>query len=316
MVKAYFFQVRHWWNMLTGNSYWHVPQGLGLTFTPGKLEGYFNDLTRKTLWKGKVDSEGLPLVDTADARNVYFPTVLFHKALGHWDRWLLSGRNDAQHLKSFLTVAEWAVLSQDKAGGWPISALLRMDLASPYSAMTQGQGISILVRAYAARRGPHFLEAAHKSCQLMLRPIARGGTSREIAEGLVLEEFPLLLPDTVLNGWIYALYGLYDLLVAGGEAEVEQQLNLTLEALVALLPCFKCSFWSQYDLAGNLASPFYHRLHIAQLRALERSFPDIFAFSSIRAEFEGQMASWTNEARVVLVKGWQKLRRWPDPLVR
>ncbi len=73
--------LRYWGAMLLGRSYWHVPQGLGAFFIPGKLWGYYNDLTAKVQWDGPQDQTGLPLNDVG-GKKIHFPTTLFQKALG------------------------------------------------------------------------------------------------------------------------------------------------------------------------------------------------------------------------------------------
>ena len=91
-MAVYGALARHWSRMLTGRSYWHMPQGPGTQFVSGQLLGYFNDLTAQTRWPGPVDAQGIPLVRRQDGRLLYFPASVFQKALGHWDRWLASGR--------------------------------------------------------------------------------------------------------------------------------------------------------------------------------------------------------------------------------
>ena len=98
-------RIRHWSSMFAGTSYYHLPQKLGRAFVPGELKGYFNDLTGKTDWKGKIDQNGFPFNTLTNGDPVYFPILLCQKALGHWDRWLL--QSDKDHRKQFLKIAEW-----------------------------------------------------------------------------------------------------------------------------------------------------------------------------------------------------------------
>lgn len=112
-TKAAIMLFRRGSAMLLGNSYWHLPQGLGKRFVPGELAGYFNDLTGKAEWKGPVDGQGLPLNELGDKR-IYFATTLFQKALGHWDLWLIT--NDETHLSEFLKLAQWALETRMSMG--------------------------------------------------------------------------------------------------------------------------------------------------------------------------------------------------------
>ncbi len=316
-VVLYRRMLRRWMLLARGKSYWHQEQELGERFVPGELAGYYNDLAGKTRWDGPVDDAGLPLNETLEGKLVHFPTSVLQKALGHWDRWLQSDRKDDDHYDQFIRSARWALDSQDKRGGWPIWPLLGLHYASPYSAMTQGEGISVLARAFLATGEEAYLDGARLALSPLLTEVSDGGTCRRVPEGLVLEEVPLHDPATILNGWIFALYGLYDLSLVDGSLDVAKALEESLDALVAYLPEYDAGFWSYYDTRRNLASPFYHRLHVAQLRALELTFPEcasVFALS--REIFERQLTSRLNRSRALALKVIQKLRRPPDTVLR
>ncbi len=307
---------------MAGRSYWHAEQGLGRQFAPGQLLGYYNDLTAKAHWTGPVDGDGLPLNQDVQGRFIYFPTTLLQKALGHWDRWLESGRTYEADRAAFLKLAGWALRAQDENGGYPIWPLVGLKAASPHSAMSQGEGISVLVRAYHLTQREEYLEGARRALGPLLAAVQQGGTCRVCPEGLVLEEAPQEPHNTILNGWIFALYGLYDYLLAAkartqDACRVEAALQASLRALVACLPQFNAGFWSYYDTSGNLASPFYHQLHIAQFKALELTFPEhAESLRWWRQLFEHQAASRLNCTKAVALKVYQKLRRPPEVVLR
>ena len=92
-------------------------------------------------------------------------------------------------------------------------------------------------------------------------------------------------------------------------------LGAVLASLLARLPLYDARFWSFYDTSGALASPFYHRLHIAQLEALELSYPEYAGrFRELRDTFQGQLASRLSVVRAVDLEGYQKLRHPPEGL--
>lgn len=79
------------------------------------------------------------------------------------------------------------------------------------------------------------------------------------------------------------------------------------------LPSYNAGYWSFYDLVGTVASTFYHRLHIAQLHALELAFPEhAETFRSVRQDFSRQLKSILCRARAVGVKIYQKLTQPPE----
>jgi heparosan-N-sulfate-glucuronate 5-epimerase len=303
--------------MFTGRSYWHLPQGEGRAYVPHQLAGYFNDLTGKTAWHGALDDWGLPLTSITDGSIIPFPTTRLQKALGHWDRWMISGRLRQDHLDAFLDLATWTLEAQDDMGGWPVWPLLHIASPSPYSAMTQGQAISVLLRAAAVSGNAEFDSAARRGLEPLLKPIERGGTAQSTLSGIILEECPSFEPSTVLNGWIFALFGLQDFVVACGSAEAAAALHASLSSLVKHLPRFDASYWSYYDLRNSVASPFYHRLHIAQLRSLERTFTSFAPLlRPTRVRFERQLDSRIGRSRAVVVKSLQKLGEPIHPMFK
>lgn len=311
----YLRMARRYADMLAGRDYAHLNQGVGRYFVPGRLSGYYNDLTGKTEWPDRIDHAGLPLDRAPGGRYVYHPIVLAQKALGHWDAWLGSGRRDTRHRDAFLQIARWAIGAQDESGGWEIWPLLGRTDALPYSAMAQGEIMSVLVRAFSDTAEEAYLEGAQLALGPMLKPIDEGGTSWLAPEGLVLEEVPFKDPITILNGWIFASYGLHDLAMVDDSQETRDALEATLDALMARLHVYDAGFWSFYDTSGALASPFYHRLHIAQLEALELSYPERAArFRKLREAFQRQLAGRLNKARAVTLLGFQKLRHPPEVL--
>ena len=303
----------HWYLMAFGRSYWHLPQAEGTHFVPGRLAGYFNDLSGKTHWSGAVDAEGIPLVKVNGALQ-YFPVTTFQKGIGHWDLWLHSNRSEPNQFKAFEQIARWAVRTQDDRGGWPVYSG-DVQSISPYSAMSQGQGASLLCRAYSATGKEEYLSAGLAAARLMLVSLAAAGTSRYEHYGIILEEYPLRHPRTVLNGWIFALYGLYDLNLVVEDSQIKNGLRDTLSALTSMLTKFNAGYWSFYDSAGALASPFYHRLHLAQLRSLQKTFSEYSGiFGQTAGHFETQLNNRVDRMRALVVKSYQKLGN-PPPIV-
>ena len=76
------------------------------------------------------------------------------------------------------------------------------------------------------------------------------------------------------NGFIWALWGVYDYMLATKDRQAYTLFHRGVDTLVRRLHRYEWGRWSLYDLPGtrtkNVASRFYHRLHIVQLRATER----------------------------------------------
>lgn len=291
-------------------------QGPGKYFVPGRLEGYFNDLTSKTQWRGPLNPDGLPL-NRVNGCWIVFPTTVIQKGLGHWDRWLGSGQRSENEKRLFLLSADWATQSLDSFGGWPVWPLLGItNVPTLYSAMTQGEGISLLVRAFCATGEKIYLDAAVAALKPFEKNVQEGGVVSRVSEGVVLEESPFAEYRAILNGWIFAAMGLHDLLLVGEKIWIRNLLRDTITTLVNMLPLYDAGYWSFYDLSRHLASPFYHRLHIAQLEVLALAFPEQRdALLAFKKRFERQEKRGLCKARATIMKLVQKFVSPPEVIL-
>lgn len=307
MLQRYTQRFIKWGRYARGTSYQHVPQEVGRCFAPGRLEGYFNDLTAKAAWSGKVGGGGIPLVDTDTTENFPFPIAIFQWALGHWDLWLLSERTDKRNLSNFQAAVTWALSAQSTDGGWYCWTGLQRPVSSPFSAMAQGEGLSVLTRAMTIDDRNDVRDAFDRAASFLLNE--ENELAVELDGRTHLEEYPGGELLSVLNGWVFAIVGVYDAALAGDDASVTRLPKL-IGDLSRALPLFDTGFWSRYDLAGNLASPFYHRLHINQFRALALVFPEQApSFLAFAQRLETYQKSRINVGRAVVQKVWQKLRQ-------
>ena len=98
------------------------------------------------------------------------------------------------------------------------------------------------------------------------------------------EEYPTTPPSFVLNGFIYALLGLYDVSqVSTGDyrKRASQLFEEGVSSLKALFPLFDIGSGSTYDLrhftlksVPNLARWDYHATHVTQLLVMNSIHPD------------------------------------------
>ncbi|XP_046376711.1 D-glucuronyl C5-epimerase-like [Haliotis rufescens] len=201
---------------------------------------------------------------------------------GHLDNLTLSS---SAHLEHFYDAANWLVSHQNDRGGWPIAVrrkLIPNLLELPpgwYSAMAQGQAMSLLVRAYWKTKAQKYLIAAIDAMKLFEISSEQGGVLAKFAgEYDWYEEYPTTPSSFVLNGFIYSLLGLYDLKeTASGEA-ADMANNLYKRGLTSLkfmLGMFDTGSGTFYDLrhitlglAPNRARWDYHTTHINQLLEL------------------------------------------------
>jgi peptidoglycan/xylan/chitin deacetylase (PgdA/CDA1 family) len=145
------------------------------------------------------------------------------------------------------------------------------------SAMAQGECASLLVRLYLETGEEELADAATRALKTLWLPVADGGSLAEIDGNPMLEEYPTQVPSAVLNGAIFAIWGLYDVGVGLGDAEATRFFEETSSGLAALVDRYDLGWWSRYDLyphpRPNVATPAYHLLHIRQLTALAALAP-------------------------------------------
>jgi hypothetical protein len=238
----------------------------------------------------EVDENGIPVNDYSKRllnRGVtgrhYSPVTVAHWALGAFDDYLQTANPEEYDL--FLCRADWLVenlhVTSRGVGYWYHQA----DVGSPYyvkapfpSAMAQGFALSALMRAYQCTGRRVYLEAAQKALGSFEVPVCDGGIMSKDEHGNAFyEEIPCVPPHHILNGHIFALFGLHDYYRATGSERALAFFEAGVGAVRNRLPDYDTGFWSRYSLDPhpnwrnhwNVASPIYQSIHIDQLRFLE-----------------------------------------------
>lgn len=294
-----FYKIKKWTNMMLGNSVYHVCQDEGKIYNKDELRGYYNNLTEKVTRFGLSGCE-VPktIVDTGE--EIYFSIAIFQYGLGAYDLYLLE--NDSTMLQKAIACADWAVKNQQPNGGFITFAYKTPDC--PYSSMAQGEAISLLLRVYKSTGIQKYFDAAKKAKEFMLLPIESGGTAKYDGDDIFLFEYthaPL-----VLNGFIFSLWGLFDYCIFTGDDDARKVLLRTQCALKKKLPVFDMKYWSRYDDGKRIASPFYHKLHIAQLRVMYDLFGDSI-YKEIAEKWEEYQDSFWKRKRAFCKKVMQKI---------
>ncbi|KAI8795366.1 D-glucuronyl C5-epimerase [Biomphalaria glabrata] len=189
------------------------------------------------------------------------------------------------HVEQFYDAANWLVQHQDQRGGWPIMVQRRVVTGilelSPgwYSAMGQGQAMSVLVRAYLDSKDDKYLQVAINALNLFEVDSSQGGVrAKFLGQFDWYEEYPTTPSSFVLNGFIYSLLGLYDLketASGAGKERAERLYNSGMKSLKAMIGMYDSGCGTFYDLRHitvgiepNRARWDYHTTHINQLLQL------------------------------------------------
>ena len=92
--------------------------------------------------------------------------------------------------------------------------------------------------------------------------------------GPVLEESPGEPYSHILNGWVYALWGLRDVALGIGDGDAGRMYDVSLACLRRTIDSYDVGWWTRYSLyphkLPDLAKPFYHNLHVDQMGILDR----------------------------------------------
>jgi heparosan-N-sulfate-glucuronate 5-epimerase len=169
------------------------------------------------------------------------------------------------------------------------------------SAITQGEAASLFVRLHHLTHEPEFAEAAQRALRPLRTPVRAGGTRTTLDGRPFLEEYPTDPPSYVLNGAFFALWGFHDVGLALDDPAASREFHQLVDALADRLHRWDTGYWSRYDLyphrVANLANPFYHRLHINLLRAMQVLAPRP-QFEAAIQRFERYAARPANLRRV------------------
>ncbi len=271
----------------------------------------------KADYAGDHDSAGIPLLNYQGAIGLqYNPIAIAQWGLGNYNRFCQTGSLENQ--EKFLAASAWlsSRLETNPAGlsvwnhhfDWEYRTRLK---APWYSALAQGQGISLLVRAHRETGNRTYLEKATSAFESFFKPTHEGGVTFTDERGDIwFEEYVVSPPTHILNGFIWAAWGVYDYFLATGSETAHDLFDHAVHTLLANIDSYDLGFWSLYEQSGTLlpmiASPFYHRLHCVQLRVMH-TLTGQEAFSRMADRWESYTRSFANRTHALCCKGLFKL---------
>lgn len=277
-----------------------------------RLREYYMDFFEKADYAAYLDSKGIPMLDYHGSIGLrYNPIAVAQWGLGNYNLYVKS--NDAGRRQKFLAASDWLCshLEQNSGGAWVwqhhFDWEYRTRLKAPwYSGLAQGQGISLLLRAYVDTGAESYKDAAQKAFVSFLLSTAEGGVVFEDADNHIwLEEYIVFPPTHILNGFIWAVWGVRDYFLVTNDASAKKLFDESIATLKATLDRYDCGFWSLYEQSGTtlpmIASPFYHQLHIVQLRVMFRLTGEQF-FADVADRWQRYAQSRSKRARALCYK--------------
>jgi hypothetical protein len=216
-----------------------------------------------------LDHNGIPVViDSRSGARGYRPGRVASYALACWNKYRQTG--DELYGDVFLNCADWFMKFEN--GQFPSNSQSGSSNTRSLSGLSQGMGISVLVRAGLLTQDDRFVVQSRKALQPMLISIEKGGVATRLDDGsFFIEEYPQN-PRPVLNGYLAAVFGILDLHRIDPCPRTKTVVDDCWATLNSNIKSWNLDGWSAYDLhnyrgggSRNFSTSSYHSLHIVQL---------------------------------------------------
>ncbi len=308
--KNYFNKISVFYKPDSAN-YWNSITPCCIDKKPNKLGRYYLDFSSKSEYVGQFDQRGIPLYRHGNSPMFYHPIVICQYALGIFERIYRDEKGKSDYRKKFILQADW-LLENTKYNGVGLGWIINYDiddynLKAPWmSAMAQGESISVLTRAHLLTGKDEYLTTAREALNLFEYSVSDGGIVNKFNSFSIYEEYPSPKRTVaVLNGFIFSIFGLYDLVIHVGDKRSTKLFNTGIEALSNIIKYYDIGYWSQYylfDYPKNYpASYTYHILGAEQLKALYH-ITEREIFLKYSEKWFGQSKNSINKLRILLTK--------------
>lgn len=219
------------------------------------------------------DSDGI-VYKVVDGRRVYSPGNLANDGIRYVDGYVRT--RDPAYLDRAVVRAKKLISLSRLSGGaryFPYTyGYAREKLKAPwYSAYSQGFALSLFVRLYRVTGLQAWAERARETAMSFRRlgRVTRPWVAYVVNRRLWLEEYPSATPTHVLNGFNFALFGLYDYERLTRDPAGRDLLRGALRTIRSFGTTFRVPGGiSYYDLVHRTRHAHYHLIHTWQLRAL------------------------------------------------
>ena len=262
-------------------TFWHEVPEANRRAVYDRIGPYYMTFRGKARYPGPFDDRGVPLLNYGGRVGLHYnPIAVAQYGLAHFN--LYDETGDPRHRSVFLAQADWLVdnLEPNRFGvpvwthhfDWEYRGILR----APWdSGLAQGSALSCLARAVHLTGDERYRDALERGFTAFLRDVSQGGVCLYEENGDVwIEEVIVDPPSHILNGFLWALWGVWDFYLVTGHDTARDLFRRCVETLKRNLHRYDTGWWSLYELVPYrlkfVASPFYHRLHVVQLRVTHR----------------------------------------------
>src|SRR4051794_8059217 len=223
----------------------YEPTPIGPAFDDTSVRGYYIDFRAKTTSPTAGDAESLPAIQ------------LIQLALGWWERHMAGDGAARERFLALCEAVRERSISEGPARLWPVNVAVPKYGLSPgwFSALPQGQAASVFVRAHLTSGEERYAELARSA----IEPFLNHGRSSLVSAGAILEEAPSTPASHILNGWMSALWGVWDLQLGLADTRARDLLGASVDRLRHSLSDYDTGWWTLYSLyphrIADLAKP-------------------------------------------------------------
>lgn len=309
-TKSYksFNTLKQYWT-LDSTDYWHLQYPLNNTW-----EEYYWDMSEKAFQCNLPrDQKGITQYKGEDG-NIYYSSIeLAQYAMASYQAYLKTKdkkwlKESINHIDFFISLASsYKSCSFTVLNNYPI-ALYKIDHPWP-TGLGFGVAISLMVRLYEELNESKYLDYALKLSENFRVSVEDGGILRKVnynnKELVILEEYPTSELSGVMNGHIFALWGLYDL--GRYDNETNEYYKVIVENFGQNLKVWIGRQWTFYDATHiigrkkNYASAHYHLLHVRMLLIMYK-ISGLAIFADAGEKSIRQKYSWSSRLKAFVLK--------------
>ncbi len=256
-------------NPSSAQSYWRIPEPINIRqkgdFTQKYLAQkksipfYFMDYKPKLTYALKNIDDIIVLNYQAPKGEPHVPhgsflvpEAAFQFALGLHDSYVETNQNEM--LVEFLRYADYFCEHQSKEGHWYYPFNYYESKAPWPSALSQSRGVSVMIRAWLITKNSKYIDTAQLAISLFDTSVTNKGYLKIHPQTNTpyFEEYPRHThPPAVLNGFMAALFGLWEMKHWTHDTKAGLLWRSGIESLEKMLPHYTLDWWTLYDLDPN-----------------------------------------------------------------
>lgn len=242
------------------------------------------------------DADGVPVVDYSWLRWPGWPRACFYNSItvsqyALWGYFHPDYRTPYDR-DQYLKMAEWLLKNMREDGAYEnrFPHVSYGVAAGWVSGMGQGLAASVLVRAHLMTGEPRYLDGAMKAIRPLFKTFAAGGAQSVDGEGVWLEEVPEEEPSHILNGLIFAWWGLWDVATVVDDPEVKDLRDSVADTLRRNIWNYDSPEGARYELKRThvVNTGHYLPLQVLQLDAM-RLMTGVREFGEVADKWRAQL---------------------------